>query len=283
MANKLYEESNIQAIANAIRTKKEEPSSVKYTVADMAQGVLDIPAGPTPTGTIQLTDNGTYDVTDYAEAEVAVYTGQLPGYIKNASYLFAENLSTSPTTASERYSNVSLRNALLALVGAPTNTQYMFYYAYRAEASDIQSWLNTVDTSNCSSFAFMFSSFGYGANPTTYPIDLDLSHFNFSSATSIASMLTGCFRLRKVKIGTADTTYSSTLTSTNVFSGCTNLAEVVINGTNVMKASASSFFNNVPSTCKFYVPDALVNDYKRSTNWSARAAYIFPISEYVES
>lgn len=43
MANKLYEETNIQAIANAIRGKNG--SSDTYTVAQMAQAIADIPTG----------------------------------------------------------------------------------------------------------------------------------------------------------------------------------------------------------------------------------------------
>lgn len=43
MANKVYEESSIQAIANAIRTKNG--SSDTYTVAEMAPAILDLPSG----------------------------------------------------------------------------------------------------------------------------------------------------------------------------------------------------------------------------------------------
>lgn len=43
MANKLYEENSVQNIANAIRTKNG--SETKYKIAEMAQAILDIPAG----------------------------------------------------------------------------------------------------------------------------------------------------------------------------------------------------------------------------------------------
>lgn len=43
MSNKLYEESDIQGIANAIRSKNG--SSDTYTVSQMAQAITDIPSG----------------------------------------------------------------------------------------------------------------------------------------------------------------------------------------------------------------------------------------------
>lgn len=45
-------------------------------------------------------------------------------------------------------------------------------------------------------------------------------------------------------------------------------------------------FNSTPianGTGYIYVPDALVNDYKKATNWSVYANQIKPLSEYVES
>ena len=68
MGNKLYEESSVQAIANAIRTKLGTDAA--YKIGDMATAVSLIPTGITPTGSITLSTNGTYDVTNYASAVV---------------------------------------------------------------------------------------------------------------------------------------------------------------------------------------------------------------------
>ena len=77
MSNKLYEENDVQAIANAIRTKNG--SSDTYMVSEMAQAVLDIPTGTTPTGaksiTISASGTTTSDVTNYASVEITTPQG----------------------------------------------------------------------------------------------------------------------------------------------------------------------------------------------------------------
>lgn len=75
MANKLYEENSIQAIADAIRAKNGTEST--YTVAEMSGAILAISGsgGITPSGSVTITENGTVDVTQYAEAVVNVASG----------------------------------------------------------------------------------------------------------------------------------------------------------------------------------------------------------------
>ena len=71
------------------------------------------------------------------------------------------------------------------------------------------------------------------------------------------------------------------------FSNC-NLLECVkiLNTETVCALANKSAFSNTPienGTGYIYVPDALVNDYKKATNWSVYANQIKPLSEYVES
>ena len=102
MSNKLYEENDVQAIANAIRTKNG--SSDTYMVSEMAQAVLDIPQGTTPTGTKQVTIDSagttTENVSAYANCEITVPQGQ-----------YKPNIDARPTAPTITVSNGGLITA----------------------------------------------------------------------------------------------------------------------------------------------------------------------------
>ena len=48
-----------------------------YDVSNFAEAVVDVQSGITPTGTLSITRNGTFDVTQYAQANVNVSTGDV--------------------------------------------------------------------------------------------------------------------------------------------------------------------------------------------------------------
>jgi hypothetical protein len=96
MANKLYDEADIQAIADAIRVKNG--LSTTYKVSEMDAAIAAISTGITPAGSTNITANGTYDVTNYASAIVAVSSGGgivLPSNIQSGTI----TLSAATTTA----------------------------------------------------------------------------------------------------------------------------------------------------------------------------------------
>lgn len=80
MANKLYEESNVQAIAQAIREKNGTANT--YKLADMADAVREIRTGAEnaahswnqiPTAVKNFLDNVTYNPGDYSGSQIANY------------------------------------------------------------------------------------------------------------------------------------------------------------------------------------------------------------------
>jgi hypothetical protein len=78
----LVTDTHLSDIAAAIRQKNG--LSTTYKPGQMAQAILDIPTGITPTGTVSITQNGTTDVTQYASADVNV-PGSNPTIIYGSS------------------------------------------------------------------------------------------------------------------------------------------------------------------------------------------------------
>lgn len=62
-------------------------------------------------------------------------------------------------------------------------------------------------------------------------------------------------------------------------SGNANLKILILDGTSIPALSYATSLINNHSTFKVYVPDALVQAYKTTTNWNAYADKIFPVSE----
>ena len=74
MSKVLVTEDYLEDIADAIRGKLSVQT--QYKPGQMAAAIESIPTGVTPTGTINITENGDFDVTNYATASVDVSGGE---------------------------------------------------------------------------------------------------------------------------------------------------------------------------------------------------------------
>ena len=99
MAFGIIDTSTLTAIANAIRTKLGVQTA--YKPSEMATAIGQISGGITPTGTKEITENGTYDVTSYASAEVSVSGGQtLPFFVSQEDITITEDHTSASDTIS---------------------------------------------------------------------------------------------------------------------------------------------------------------------------------------
>lgn len=230
-----------------------------------------------PSGTLQITENGTYNVREYEQATVEVEgsggsSKYAPRYISFYNYTGTElndelsNLDTSNMISmNDMFTNCAKLTSLdLSSFNTSNVTEMYSMFSSCKKLTSLD--LSSFDTSNVTNMKFMFhycdtlksidlSSFDTSKvtemqsmfqNCTFLPT-LDLSSFNTSNVTNMSSMFNSCKSLTSLDLSSFNTSNVTNMQS--MFYYCTKLTNINLSNFNVSGISNTQGMLNMFQNC----------------------------------
>ena len=285
------------------RVKVEREVSEREIKVERENVVSVYATGVFPSGTLDITENGEYDVTATKTVNVDIlsrddaFTADPVADLSSALTYGKVNLSESIT----QFTNKNFTNLVELKAtggGAIVNMGQCFHGCDNLETIDFTELIIS-DTRGVylSQFAYgrtklktvKFRS-GTKVNHCQNAFDgctgleeVDFSNVDTSLATNFSFCFQRCTALKTINL--SGWVNPNTVNTSSMFNNCAALEALIIDGESVFNLSNASGLETSGiglGTGYVYVPDALVESYKAAQYWSSYANNIKPLSELPE-
>ena len=257
--------------------------------------------GSAPTGEINITDDGTYNVTDKASAKVrnallkrtldANDDSALEAYVladditrlRNNGFRYLRASSVSGNGVLEVGNSAFMNNSDVAAINLPNCT--------KLGESTIRD-MNALASVNLPKVIYCYNHTFRGCSQLQelYLPSLDIGTGTYCINTCASLVKVVVPKLKEVNDNSFQALNSlvnlSLPSATKIKNGlknCSSLTNLFLPGSDFAAKSSSDALMSTPiygGSGTVWVNDALVNTYKSATNWIVLASYIRPISEY---